>query len=326
MAVMEEEIILTSSDGLVEVDEEILAKLTKRRNFERTAAEQRVDFERLRRVYDEDAVALGLRLRGYLVEARDDLLDLFERQENNLTADFAQSIRIDVGREFSRDVEAYLMDVWRRNRDWALTELPEEVQGQLRGLQRYASSFRPDVAGNYFRNRALMIKGIVDDELIRQVKLQVFEHLKGGRTQAETMGYLWELFVPWISDPAKIEPSGLTRSPEDLLQAYRLENIVRTETTTAMSQGRAAVADAAGDFVLGYQLSAILDDRTTEQCQWADGLTFRKNDPRAIKLEPPLHYQCRTVLVFVTTNDQPIRWSTAAQLDRVVRLTPQGFK
>ena len=126
----------------------------------------------------------------------------------------------------------------------------------------YAQSFRPDVAVNYLRNRALFIKGLIDDELTRQVKYQVFEHLKGGRTLSETIGNLREVFEPWVGDPEKIIPSGISRTPEDILRAYRLETIIRTETATAMNLARTAVADAAEDFVLGYQYSAILDLRT----------------------------------------------------------------
>lgn len=406
-------------------------------------AERRVDFARIKRIYDEDALALNLTLRGFIATARDALLQLVERQaQATITADFAQSVRLDVGREFSRAVEDYLVGVWRKNRDWALEELPEVLRdrvgprlqryhlpGQheqqshagdgggkdagddrplrLRGplnepdaadfhyhatnlerafeiaggglvphgpsygtdqsawpdgsrqkrsyfgtdknvwqfapengqpvalrikqtaigfkqestgdwyvtgkipadqfeiltgagwrpltnlaTKKFASAFKPDVAGDYFRNRALLIKGLVDDDLTKQAKYQLFEHLKGGRILNETMGNLREVFEPWVGDPRKIVPSGLTGLAEDILQNYRLENIIRTETTTALNQGRAAVADAAGDFVIGFQHSSILDDRTTEVCQLADGIKFRKDDPRAVKLQPPLHFQC----------------------------------
>ena len=473
-----------------------------------TPAERRVDFARIKRLYDEDALALGLTLRGHLKQLRDSTTELIERQANGgITADFAQSIRLDVGREFSRAVEQYLVGVWRKNRDWALEELPEAIRAkvgprveryhlpgqhdqqshggdgestgsdkipyvdvapapmasyfrymheQLRepellsdrvvfvGLsyngamiplgehrrlgmlsyyapldkekdidrmarslkehgpdnwraeafknftvfkdaagnwsaawgdrekvkflvskfssdegmasltvadhrklgnwfgykpdkveqwisknmksKKFASAFRPDVAGDYFRNRALLVKGLVDDDLTKQVKFQIFEHLKGGRTLAETMGNLRELFEPWVGNSEKIVPSGLTGTTEDILQAYRLENIIRTEMATAISQGRAAVADAADDFVIGYELSAILDDRTTHICELADGIKFRKEDSRAIKLLPPLWYQCRTIPIFITTNDVPVEWTSEEDLDAVVREIPKGFK
>ena len=37
-------------------------------------------------------------------------------------------------------------------------------------------------------------------------------------------------------------------------------------------------------------------------------------------------HNCRTIEVFITTDDLPVRWSTEAELDSVLRLIPEGFK
>ena len=190
----------------------------------------------------------------------------------------------------------------------------------------FAASFKPDVAGNYWRNRALSIKGIVDDELTKQVKMEMFSHIRMGRSARETMGRIRDIFEPWVGDPSKIVPSGITRTPEDVLLPRRIELIVRMETATAVNEGRRMVAEAADDFVLGYAISAILDERTTEICWNADGVSFRIDDPRVAALSPPLHFNCRSILVYITTNDAPYEWSTEAELDRVVRSIPPEFK
>jgi len=257
-----------------------------------------------------------------------------EQDARNLSAEFAQSLRLSTGTEFSRAVEEYLLDTWRRNRDLAIDELPEPVRDKLGNLRRYddsteqqyATSFRPDVAVSYLRNRALFIKGIIDDQLTKEVKYQIFEHLKGGRTLSETMGNIREVFEPWVGDPEKIIPSGMTATPEDILQAYRLENIVRTETATAMNMARTAVGDAAEDFVIGYEHSSILDMRTSSVCMLADGIRYRKDDARAVKLQKPLHWNCRSIDAFITTNDVPVEWTSEEDLDEVVREIPKEFK
>ena len=160
------------------------------------------------------------------------------------------------------------------------------------GIGYYQTGFEPTQALDYFATRALIVKGLIDDDLTRLAKMELLEHLKGGRSNIETMGNLRALFEPWVGDPEVIEESGLSGASEDLLKAYRLENIVRTETTTALNQGRLAVADAAEDYVVGFEFSAILDERTTEVCTHADGLLIRKDSAAAVKLSPPLHYQC----------------------------------
>jgi SPP1 gp7 family putative phage head morphogenesis protein len=200
--------------------------------------------------------------------------------------------------------------------------------------RKYDVGFAPLEAINYFLTRALILKGVIDDELAKKAKLQLLEHLKGGRPLIETIGNLRDIFEPWVGDPTKIGPSGQVgigfppgeSAPENILMAYRLENIIRTETTNSLAQGRLAVADASRGFVIGFLHSSIIDPRTTETCLAADGLTYSIDDAYAVKLTPPLHWMCRSIQVFVTTDDLPVEWSSEEDLARVVSLIPIEFK
>jgi SPP1 gp7 family putative phage head morphogenesis protein len=183
----------------------------------------------------------------------------------------------------------------------------------------YANAFEPTEAMKAFENRAWMIKDVIDSRLQSAVRQELFEHLKGGRTMGDTISRLRDIFAPYVGDPS----SG---APGSLLSAARLENIVRTETTWAYNQGRLAVGDALGDYILGYQFSAILDERTTETCQTADGLVLQKDDATTIQLTPPLHFQCRSMLVYVTVDDAPVEWSGDKEIDAAVSLIQAGFK
>jgi len=185
----------------------------------------------------------------------------------------------------------------------------------------YANAFEPTEAMKAFENRAWMIKDVIDSRLQSAVRQELFEHLKGGRTMGDTIQRLRDIFAPYVGDPSKVEPGG-----KSLLSASRLENIVRTETTWAYNQGRLAVGDALGDYILGYQFSAILDERTTEICQTADGLVLQKDDATTIQLTPPLHFQCRSMLVYVTADDVPVEWSDDKEIDAAVSLIQAGFK
>ena len=218
----------------------------------------------------------------------------------------------------------------------------ESVEVEIVELHVYAG-LEPVQAINFFQNlRPWLVKGIIDDELKKKARLELTEHLKGGRTLTETIGNLRSAWEPWIGNPEKVIPSGISGKPEDILQAYRLENIVRTEAITALSQGRAAIADEAGDFVVGFELSPILDvdthlplsetrgslpcNRIRDLIDMDRPVRFKKDDPRSVKLLPPLLYNCRTIEIFITTDDLPVRWSTEAELDSVLRLIPSDFK
>lgn len=208
----------------------------------------------------------------------------------------------------------------------------EETEISLSLLQdksfvRRFAGLEPVQAINFFQNlRPWLVKGIIDDELKKSARLELTEHLKGGRTLTETIGNLRDAWEPWVGDPTKVMPSGISGMPEDILQAHRLENIVRTEAIGALNSGRVEIADEAGDFILGFSISAILDDRTTLICQEADGVIIRKDDARIQRLTPPLHFQCRSIMVFVTSDDIPVEWSSEAELDKIVRLIQPGFK
>ncbi|MEW6282139.1 MAG: phage minor head protein, partial [Candidatus Eremiobacterota bacterium] len=78
------------------------------------------------------------------------------------------------------------------------------------------------------------------------------------------------------------------------LSRGRLEYIARTEATTAYNVGR---LPGRGRLCGRVQFSAILDARTTDICRSRDGLVMRMDDPRLPANTPPLHFQCRSVLI-----------------------------
>lgn len=82
----------------------------------------------------------------------------------------------------------------------------------------------------------------------------------------------------------------------------RLENIVRTNTSGALNMGRSNVfnREEFKGFIEAFQYSAILDDRTTDICETLDG-RIRKDWG---SLQPPNHFQCRSILVPVTILDE----------------------
>ena len=69
-------------------------------------------------------------------------------------------------------------------------------------------------------------------------------------------------------------------------------------------------------FVRGVRFSAILDERTSRMCRMRDGMTFRLEDPRLVGNTPPLHPNCRSVLIPVTEFDRP-EWSTPREVARL---------
>jgi len=143
---------------------------------------------------------------------------------------------------------------------------------------------------DYYDKKAFAIAGIEQDYILKEAKTALFNGIKQD-SAAQTMTQLEKIFDKYIE-------SGVLQDGK-LLTASRLENIVRTNTTEALNEGRMAMFNDPDvtEFVPYVMISAIIDDRTTEICRQLDGKIFRKSEMRPA----PYHYQCRTIVVPITT-------------------------
>lgn len=312
-----------------------------------TKYEQRVDFAQAQKVLDASELAIKERLQKELEAVQETTLKWVKDNGANLKASQISDFIIESPPELQQTLKDMFEVAWTDGRDAGVSELPIKIRKEPkvqeiktfgdylfmppwwedrviwsdRALKVYANAFEPTEAIDAFDNRAWLISDVISSTLQSQIRYELFEHLKGGRTLNETIGNIRQVFEPWVGDPSKLAPGS-----EDILSAFRIENIIRTETTWGYNQGRLAVADTAGDYVLGFQFSAIIDSRTTEVCRKADGLVLRKDAATTIKLTPPLFYQCRSLLIYVTQIDVPIEWSSEHEINAAIELIPKEFK
>lgn len=317
-----------------------------------TKYEKRIDFAQAKKILNQDELSAAANLKRVLRQELSRVLAWFLAHGKQLTPQLVRQFNVSMGNPLRSALSDMYISTWRGGRDMGEKELPKgalilpdvkniaafsipiwlenhELWNRLHTslyLTQYAAAFKPKDALNAFETRAWMIESVIDTDLQAEVRYELFEHLKGGRTMDETMSNIKDIFEPWTGDTSAILPSGVSGTGEDILQAYRLENIVRTESTWAFNQGRIAIADAAGDYNLGFQFSAIIDTRTTPQCRAADGLVLQKDDPRTIKLTPPLYFNCRSLFTFVTQDDEPVEWSSDEEIDKAIALIPKGWK
>ena len=297
--------------------------------------ERRVNFEKIDEDLNRLAFDVNADVRKLIRKAEDYAINQAKALiDKGLTATDVQNFKIDTGQAVAARFNQFLMDTYKQGADEAKSELPRSKQGDLTGV-RFFQGLEPREALAYLRAKAdFDMKGVIDQTLTERARRELIQHLKGGKTMAESVDNIRRIFEPFVGDPEKIGPSGQTGvgfppgefAPENVLMAYRLENIIRTNEIDAFNEGRKAIGEAAGDYVVGYNYSAILDTRTTEVCRFLDGFKIRKDDPRLAKLTPPVLYQCRSILTFITTDDLPVQFTDDADLDEGVRMVPAGFK
>lgn len=90
----------------------------------------------------------------------------------------------------------------------------------------------------------------------------------------------------------------------------------------AVNLGREEGFDDIANEIGAYQWSAILDDRTCDLCESLDGTYFEPGDPALAELKPPIHPNCRCILVAVLKEELqkfPVKF-TFLNNDQVSRL------
>lgn len=143
----------------------------------------------------------------------------------------------------------------------------------------------------YYDTRAFAVSGIVRDDILNDAKQIILNGIKRNDVPG-TVGDLKSMFNRYLDQGIAVDG--------ELLQPSRLNTIVRTNMVEAINGGRRNMftdPDVKG-FVELWQYSAILDDRTTDYCRCMDQKVFRIEDMAG--LEPPAHYNCRSLAVPIT--------------------------
>jgi SPP1 gp7 family putative phage head morphogenesis protein len=120
--------------------------------------------------------------------------------------------------------------------------------------------------------------------------------IQQGKSETWLVMELNELFAPYTVGAFV---AGASVNP------YLINTIVRTISTNIFNQARKDVANdpKIKGFVKMYEYSAIMDARTSEVCTMLDGKIYPIESPIFASITPPNHFNCRSVLVYVTEAD-----------------------
>lgn len=175
-----------------------------------------------------------------------------------------------------------------------LSDMPsdEELRDILRKIINFFNpeewhNVVPQNAINWLENYLPSLAGIFSIAVLEKTRDVIRNSLQDGSTLQERMKALRE---------SSEEISSMAKT--------RIEAIARTEITRADTLGR-LTSMKTNDDIIGVEFSAVLDDRTTEICQSRHGLVMRLDDPRLPENTPPLHVNCRSLLLSATIYDYP---------------------
>jgi len=173
-------------------------------------------------------------------------------------------------------------------------------------------------ASDYFDSNAFRMAGNLTDGMKSIIQQELLSGVRVGTRPEEVASSIYERLIrkgmttleAVDAEEPRAEIRDLTEAAlQDALNvanvpAY-LNTLARTNTFEALNEARYAefTDPAVADFVDAIEFTAILDDRTTSICTEMDGHIHPTESPVWDKYRPPLHYNCRSVLVAITTLD-----------------------
>jgi len=155
------------------------------------------------------------------------------------------------------------------------------------------------------RDKAFTISGAFTKDIVNKAEKIII-----GNIDRLSAGEIFKQVQEQVFDPLLTTPSrnGLSPNP------YHLETTIRTNMSTYFNNARMNEFNdpEIADFVQAYEYSAIIDSETTDFCNGHNGEIIKANDPRLPNLTPPAHYNCRSLLVPITADEEyTAKWSNS---------------
>ena len=283
----------------------------KRRKF--TTYEEKVDFKEILNT-GEDLVS----------DTLDSILQITNESIAELKSDVLKiKVVKDIEKlhiKYTGDLKRIFEDMFNR----AYKKGGKQVNSEIQSVKKFASldirKLPPKQALAWFKAQAFKMAGDLSDWELSNAKDILYAGLKAGKS-VDDMVFDLDTFFKSITYSGETNPeTGSAFTPS------RLETIIRTNSGAAMNMGRLnQMLDPNLDgFVEAVQYSAILDDRTTEICEKLDGLVMKTNDPELSKANPPMHYNCRSMLIPITA-EESYNVSTAKDWNSGIELVDVKF-
>jgi len=275
---------------------------------ELTSHEKKIDFKALKSKFNDTEQEAFEKLKTLTKLEIDDLIDVIKKKEilEKKDAKAVEKLQIE-------NLGAF------KNRLFDLLELGyEQGSADAQDLIGKASmaktgvdwKLKPKKALDILEQKAFTLAGIHKDNVLKEVKMNLYKSLESGKSNKDAVEDLKNALKDYLD--------------EELTPA-RLMTTIRTNYNDAYNLG------AYNDYlemkteVPALQVSAIMDDSTTETCRRADGLIFLTDSEWALKFRAPLHFNCRTILIPIMM-DEEYELSSDDELQSAYELIPEDFK
>lgn len=300
-----------------EIEDDKEKKMSLKQYRDLTVHERRVNFAQIENGLNERETKTIAGIRDILKKQRDKLTAFVQMKmvKGELTTQLISSgIDLKFLGDLKKAINELYVSEYKSGLKDARGELPKRFISGKQGI-----AMPPEKALSYFAAKTdFDVKGI-KEPLARATHGILLNAIRSGEAVPETIQRIQNIYKPYIEDRSIIQD-------KKQLTSYRVEAIVRTAQSEAYNYGRRAIGEdpEVKDFVVGYQFSEIIDDRTVEVSLKADGMRIPIDHPSIDLLTYPLHWNDRGMFVFITSDVKPIEFSSEgaiAELAAMVRST-----
>tara|TARA_Y100000310_G_scaffold78084_1_gene74711 strand:+ start:2401 stop:4638 length:2238 start_codon:yes stop_codon:yes gene_type:complete len=245
--------------------------------------EQKVNFARINDSLDIVEKSAQDELVILLTSSRDSVIKFVENNNSDT------SILSDVKLKKWGSVQNVIGEMLRASYELGYQEADREISGKTEKM----GLFTPTEALAYLSEKKLWVAGVLKETILKDITGILFNAMKTGELVGETTQKINKVFEKYLGTDILKE----TAAGYQVGSPYHIETIIRTNVTDAFNQGRLVSAQKNANLLHGMEYSAVIDSRTTRQCLLLDGKIFKMDDPNLLKFTPPLHFNCRSVLV-----------------------------
>lgn len=257
---------------------------------------KRTSTDELRETLDRLETDALAELRRLLTVARDTLMAFVLRHPDDLTS-YLSDLRLKGASDLQNVVKEWLRGAYEAG--------TVSLRREAKQYRQAKPTFVPTDALRFLNAKAVEVANVLKQRVLDESKQALLQSLKQGESTQAAMVRLESVFEPYLGNETVLEDG-------EPLAPYRLENVVRTNTTDAFNQGRVVQAREYSDVLHGMRYSSVIDDSTTEVCRLLDGYIIPLDDPALDALVPPNHFNALASGTLVRTlfGDVPIEQVT----------------
>ena len=280
----------------------------------RTADFMRVDFAAIKQQTEAADLLSTRTIADLMAQAVWKLVGDEERMKQLLDQDVSDIAQVRIDAFDIGKIKAACKMALQQGWDIGTKQARREIMkssGHKYGRETFAATSIRDRAAQYMDANAMRMAQNLGDGARSMIQQELTRGVRTGDTPAAIAAAILDrLESKGFTDRDGIEAAGVTQDILDELEALDdvpnvpayINTLVRTNSFEALNEARFAefTDPELEGWVEGLEYSAVMDERTTEFCQYMDERVYRADNEVWNEYRPPNHFNCRSLLIPVT--------------------------